>query len=195
MPKPHTFPILLDEVLQLDLSKLRKWDYLKPNQSRSGIITWTRNYDTSSISIKVSTFSEPYIELSYKFNGELREYRVNLVAVSSNLGVGEVLYMLCPLTKKRCRKLYMVNGYFLHREAFKGVMYSTQIRSKKERWLDENYGAYFQEEKWKEELNSKYFKKTYAGLPTKKYLRLKKNLQRAGRIDFGDIERMLIMGF
>lgn len=39
-------------------------------------------------------------------NGEEYSYRVELLREPSNLGRGEVVYFLCPFTKRKCRKLY-----------------------------------------------------------------------------------------
>jgi len=179
MPKPSSFPTLFDDALQMNISKLKKWGYLKPNQITSGsTITWSRNgEETGSISINADTYTEqPYIELDYKFRDEPRKYKVKLVSVSSNLGKGEVWYFLCPQTNKRCRKLYSIGGYFLHREAFTGCMYDSQIQSKHYRQLDKVLGQSFRAEKLREEIYKKHFKKTYAGKPTKRYLRIMKQL-------------------
>ena len=62
---------------------------------------------------------------------EPRNYKVYLTSTPSNLNRGEIWYFICPQTKKRCRKLYSIGGYFLHREAFNGCMYKIQIESKK----------------------------------------------------------------
>ena len=68
MPKPHTFPTLYDEALQIHISKLKEWEYLNPEQIKSGTLTWSSNGNkTGSISIRVNTHSEqPYIELTIK---------------------------------------------------------------------------------------------------------------------------------
>ncbi len=59
MPKPHTFPTLYNEALQISISKLKEWEYLNPEQIKSGTLTWSRNGNkTGSISIKVNTHSE-----------------------------------------------------------------------------------------------------------------------------------------
>ena len=59
MPKPHTFPTLYNEALQISISKLKEWEYLNPEQIKSGTITWSRNGNqTGSISIQVNTHSE-----------------------------------------------------------------------------------------------------------------------------------------
>ena len=194
MPKPHTFPTLYNEALQISISKLKEWEYLNPKQIKSGTLTWSRNGNkTGSISIRVNTHSEqPYIELDYKYRDEPRNYKVSLVSMPSNLGKGLIWYFLCPQTNKRCRKLYSIGGYFLHREAFNGCMYETQTQSKKYRQLDKTFGAYFEIDNLYEELYKKNFKKTYAGKPTKKYLRIMEQIQKAESIPYHEIERAML---
>lgn len=194
MPKPHTFPTLYNEALQISISKLKEWEYLNPEQIKSGTITWSRNgSQTSSISIKVNTHSEqPYIELDYKYRDEPRNYKVRLVSLPSNLGKGLIWYFLCPHTNKRCRKLYSIGGYFLHREAFNGCMYETQTQSKKYRQLDKTLGAYFKIDTLYSELYKKNFKKTYAGKPTKRYLRIMEQIQKAENVPYHEIERLML---
>lgn len=194
MPKPHTFPTLYNEALQIDISKLKGWGYLDPEQIKSGTLNWSRNGNpTGSISIQVNTHSEqPYIELDYKFRDEPRNYKVRLVSIPSNLGKGLIWYFLCPQTKKRCRKLYSIGGYFLHREAFKGCMYETQTQSKKYRQLDKILGAYLKSDNLYSELYKKNFKKTYAGKPTKRYLRIMEQIQKLESIPYHEIERAML---
>lgn len=184
MPKPYTFPTLYDEVLQLNISKLKGWGYLAPGQIKSGTINWSRNGNrTGSISITANTRSEqPYIELDYKYKDEPRKYKVYLTSTRSNLNLGEIWYFLCPQTKKRCRKLYSIGGYFLHREAFNGCMYETQTQSKKYRNLKNTFGTYLEYDEIYSELYKKHFKKQYAGKPTKKYLRMIKKIRKAESI-------------
>ena len=79
----------------------------------------------------------------------------------------------------RCRKMYLIDSYFLHREAFNGCMYECQTLSKKSRQLDKTLGAYLRKEQLYEQIYKKNFKRTYAGKPTKKYLRLMKQIQQA----------------
>jgi len=194
MPKPYTFPTLYNEALQIDISKLKGWGYLDPEQIKSGTLNWSRNGNpTGSISIQVNTHSEqPYIELDYKYRDEPRNYKVRLVSIPSNLGKGLIWYFLCPQTKKRCRKLYSIGGYFLHREAFKGCMYETQTQSKKYRQLDKILGAYLKSDNLYSELYKKNFKKTYAGKPTKRYLRIMEQIQKAESIPYHEIERAML---
>ena len=58
MPKFPTFPTLYDEVLQINITKLKECDFLDPKQIKSGTLTWSRNGNpTDSISIVVNTHS------------------------------------------------------------------------------------------------------------------------------------------
>lgn len=194
MPKFPTFPTLYDEVLQINITKLKEWGYLDPEQIKSGTLNWSRNGNPiGSISIIANNQSkQPYIELDYKYRGEPRNYKVYLTSTPSNLNRGEIWYFICPQTKKRCRKLYSIGGYFLHREAFNGCMYESQTQSKKYRQLDKTLGAYFKSDNLYSELYKKNFKKTYAGKPTKKYLRIMKQIQKAENIPYHEIERVML---
>ena len=194
MPKPSTSPTLYNEALQISVSKLKEWQYLNPEQIKNGTLTWSKNGNqTGSISIQVNTHSEqPYLELKYKYRDELRNYKVRLVSMPSNLGKGVIWYFLCPQTNKRCRKLYSIGGNFLHREAFNGCMYEKQTQSKKYRQLDKTLMAYFRTDDLYNQLYQKHFKKTYAGKLTKKYLRLMKQIQKAESIPYHEIERVMI---
>jgi hypothetical protein len=194
MPKPYTFPTLYNEALQIHISKLKGWGYLNPEQIKNGTITWSRNGNTTgSTSIQVNNHSEqPYIELDYKYRDEPRNYKVYLTSTPSNLNRGEIWYFLCPQTNKRCRKLFLISGYFLHREAFQGCMYESQTQSKYYRSIDKSLGAYFKTDELYEQLYKKHFKKTYAGKPTKRYLKLMKQIQEAENIPYEEIKKLIM---
>jgi hypothetical protein len=194
MPKPHTFPTLFDEVLKLNISKLKEWGYLNPKQLQNGTITWSRNNNkTGSISIKANTLTnEPFIELDYHFRDEPRSYKVYLTSIPSNLGKGVVWYFLCPETNKRCRILYSIGGYFLHREAFNGCMYESQTWSKRTRDLIKSIEPTFGIDQLYEQLYKKNFKKTYAGKKTKRYVKLKEALEKANRVDINTINKAIM---
>jgi len=194
MPKFPTFPILYDEVKTVSISFLKKHGYLKPNQWLTGTMTWSRNgNNTGSISFQVDTQSEsPNLLLDYKCNETPINYRVQLVSIPSNLGKGVVWFFICPCTGKRCRKLYLADTYFYHRSAFRGCMYEKQTQSKKYRGIDKTLGVYYRADQLYEQLYKKHFKKQYAGKPTKKYLKLTRQIQRAESIPYHEIERALI---
>lgn len=194
MPKPATYPTLFDNVLQLHITRLKKWGYLETNTSKGGAIDWSSNGESiGRISIfHLSNETENYIELNYNYRDEPRKYKVHLVSVPSNLGKGTIWYFLCPETGKRCRKLYSVGGYFLHRSAFRGCMYDSQTKSKKWREMEILFGSYFDSERYLEQLYSKHFKKYYKGKPTKRYLNLLKKIDKADRHSVRDIEELML---
>jgi hypothetical protein len=71
-------------------------------------------------------------------------------------------------------------------------MYEVQTYSKEFRELNKKFKTYFQKSENYEQLYKKHFKKQYAGKPTKKYLKLTQQIQRAESIPYHLIERALI---
>jgi hypothetical protein len=180
MPRFATYPTLFDDCKTLKVSDIVRWGYLKPNQHKTGTVTWSSNGNkTASISIAVNFQAKaPYLQLEYSYNGTPLNYIVQLVSAPSNLGKGAIWYFICPHTRKRCRKLHLIEGYFFHRSAFKGCFYSTQVQSKFYRFLENT--------DWAKEINierlilkahEKHFKKQYAGKPTKRYLKIQSRIK------------------
>lgn len=174
MGRQSTLPTLFDEIKYISITKLKEWGYLELQQFKSGEITWSRNGNkTGCISITVNFNQEnPYLELDYKFNGEPQKYKVPIVSIPSNLGNGLVYYFQCPFTEKQCRKLYSIGKLFLHREAAKGYFYEKQTYSAKSKYLNRLFDGIEAREK----IYHKYFKRFYNERPTKKYLKLQKQI-------------------
>lgn len=194
MPKYNSFPVLFDEVVKIDINKLKEWGYLEPYKTSHSSYNWWRGETKrASIGFYVNmNCSKPFIELDYKFNDMPKKYNVRLVSVPSNLGKGLIWYFLCPYTNKRCRFLYHVYGYFAHRDTFKDAYYEKQIISFKRRTEFKLLEDFFGLDHCYEELYSKHFKKTYAGKPTKRYLKLLERIKRGERYNRLDLERMLV---
>jgi len=184
MPRHSNFPTLYNEALQINISRLKLWGYLKPNNWSAGTINWSRNEQPAgSISIGVSTLKgNEYLHLKYNFRDEPRECKIRLVRKPTNLGIGEMWFFRCPSTGKLCRKLYSIEGYFLHREAFKFCFYEKQIQSKYARSLDRYYSGFFKAESLYEQIHKKHLKKTYAGKPTKKFSKLVEKIKDAEKL-------------
>ena len=193
MGRLSTLPNLFDNALQLKIHRLKEWGYIQEGNHQKGVVHWLKNdVEIASISIQVHIFPQsPYIELAYKFGNEARKYRVYLTWTTSNLTGGKVWYFVCPKTNKRCRKLYSIDGYFLHRDSFTGAMYYSQTLSKNNRLMEKAVFPFLNSDLLYNELNKKYFKKTYAGKPTKKYLRLLEKNQRAESIPYFMFERLI----
>lgn len=123
---------------------------------------------------------KPYLELCYTIKEKKFNYKVDLVQVPSNLGVGKLWFFVCPITGKRCRKLHFAQGYFLHRAACPQGMYSYQKKSTPQKNKPIGFYDVLQThhkiDKLNAEIEKKYFKSHYAGKPTKRYTQLLKKL-------------------
>lgn len=71
-------------------------------------------------------------------------------------------------------------------------MYESQTYSKKWRQIERVYGAYFDSDKYYSELHSKHFKTHYNGKPTKRYLKLMQKINEGDKIDYREIELLMI---
>jgi hypothetical protein len=141
----------------------------------------------------VNTLSaNPYIELSYTLNEEGIQYKVQLIKEKSNLGIGEIWYFICPFTYKRCRKLYLLNKYFSHRNRFKGVFYEKQLLSKSNRKTLGIFGKIDQINKAIEETESKHFRRYYNKSKTKRLIKLRKIINQ--EIYIKEMNNMKLLG-
>ena len=179
MPYNHRFPILYDECRTIAMSDLIRWNYIQKHIRQAGYLRWTRHgVDEASLNFLIDyTTDYPYMELKYtlKQDEESVDYRINITTVPSNLGNGDILYFECPFTHKRCRKLYLLNSRYAHRSLVKGA-YTTQTYSSHTRCLIQQFGRLKRSEDAYMELYGKHFKKFYKNKPTKRYLKLLKDL-------------------
>ncbi len=169
------------DALRLELRNLIKGGLIQKGAKIEGTISWT---DGSKISIKTChTSKESYIELNYVIHNHQTDttnkqsYRVYLTAVKSNLGQGEVLYFVCPVSGKRCRILYKSHSSikFKHRAAHQQkIYYPSQCYSKYNYWNE----RYWKTQKELEQLEESSYRKTYRGKPTKKHLIIKQKRER-----------------
>jgi len=182
--------IILNNVPQIRLQRLKEWGYLKANGWQYFSITWHHNLgwnESKSITVRMSLDEEPHLILDYLLNGEAVNYRVNLVSVPSNIGKGLVWYFVCPKTNKRCRKLHLVEGYFYHHSAFENTCYLSET------FADEWKEKYKDIQKLKRNdkaynfLYAKHRRTHYKGKPTKKYLQALKWIEEAKGISEADI--------
>jgi len=184
-----TYPTLFDECKTISISNLLHWGYLKKDTYKSGIIKWScRGEPTGSVSVIVNNQSAcPYLELDYRCNDKPIKYQVRVVTTSSNLGKGDYWFFICPQTGKRCRKLYLVDGYFFHRSAFSGCFYEKQTYSASKRQMDRAFALLFGADKLYEQIHSKHFKEHYKGEPTKRYKKIWSKIMAASQLNEQDI--------
>lgn len=136
-------------------------------------ISWNvRGTKTGSIGYDVS-FAENGRYLRLKYNHTDRDgiihpidYKIQIIGLPSNLGKGENLYFVCPVSYKLCKILYSCYGckYFMSREAYTHrIYYTSQMYSKSDRV--NNY--YFELENEIKDLKKKKTKSHYQGIKTR----------------------------
>ncbi|MEM6272806.1 MAG: hypothetical protein AAF998_25555 [Bacteroidota bacterium] len=195
MPKPSTFPRLFDDLPQLAIGYLKRNQYLQPGKLAAGTVNWTWGNTGNRVAsihvLAVMNDPQPEVHLAFAYQGKKVQQRIELTTLQSNLGLGVLWYFICPHTGKRCRKLYLSNGRFTHREASAGECYQSQIASKKERHYEKTYGAIFAAGRAWDTMREKHFKKYYAGKPTKRYRRLMATAMKADLQDLPPLKSFL----
>lgn len=161
--------VLIDEYKSLNISTLKRAGFLEPvpdGKARAGVVT-VSDYWGHTAQIQVAakvTGKENVIAVAYTHGGELMAYKIELQFTPSNLpthGNTGYYYFICPATAERCRKLYLVNGTFVSRKAFK-ALYFWQSLSHATRTL-QTAGAMLPD-LIRHEIGSPYHrKKTYRG--------------------------------
>ena len=120
--------------------------------------------------------THPFISLMYILDGWQKNYRINLVSGPFRQNCEPQWYFICPLTGIRCRKLYFSDGYFSHRKAIKGA-YSRQIETRTVRKSIIQVEKICALGKMLEKVNAPWFRKTYAGKPTRACNRILRAIQ------------------
>lgn len=193
MPRHSTDPILFNKVPRLDIRQLKRQGLIRPAHKASTSIVW-RSHDGAMIFevfVKVATTNRPHVDLIYEHYNERIKYRVHLEALRYGLG-GRNWYFRCPRTGTRCSVLHFVNGYFVHRTAFKGCFYEIQTKSHSDRQTMRIYKRAIRGDKAKEQMRQRYFKSHYAGKPTKRYLRLMEDIGESKKVSQTDVELLYI---
>ena len=190
MGRQSTGAVTTKEVTRLELSYLLKQGYIRRGGFSQGILTWT-NGNRMSLSTHIGQDDEDYIRLTYSFKagGEvqaiMKDYKIYITYLYSNLGRGQVPYFVCPSTGRMARVLYMCYGspIFKCRNAYRNrIYYPSQICSK----LEYHNTMYWALNKEIEKICSRVIKEKYNGKRTRIRTRLQ---QLIAKKEHFDIER------
>ena len=154
----------VDRATVLRISDVRRL-LLKQGQSISAEATFP---GLGSMGVQADwTGLQPFLRLRYQHsNGTRYDYRIDIEAVRSNLGRGQLLYFRCPETGRRCRMLYMAYNYptFKAREAYRiRLYYPKQLTGGRGRYN----ALYWIAEEQLEQLSQRRQSHSYAGKPTR----------------------------
>lgn len=180
------------ESLRLELSFLIKSRYIIKGAGVKGILNWSNQAGENTGSAEIMSHyleGEAWIEISFAYKNNRAEtvevkQRIALSLQPSNLGQGELLYFICPMTGRRCRVLYMTYGVksFYSRQAYlhrwnKRIYYSSQLSSK----LSKERDRYWRLEEILEKDSQKRAAKDYNGKATRRKLWKMKTLCKSRR--------------
>ncbi|MDV3472078.1 hypothetical protein CMU02_11870 [Elizabethkingia anophelis] len=197
MGRYATYPTEIERLKMISIADLKRMKLLTSDNFVSTTINWTnRNTreNTGSISVSIHT-GENYgtITFNYKYRDTDKiNYTAQLITRQSNLGKGKLWFFVCPNTGKVCRKLHLINGYFVHRSINPNLMYEKQLESKKMREWSKRFGILLDENVYSQ-LYSKHFKKYYRRKPTKRYLKLIQKIRQRESIDVWEFENSLLL--
>ncbi len=177
--------LLSHQCKNIDLSFLMKRCIIQKGRESQATIKWA---DDSSISIETKWIKEggylhlDYTHTDYEGNKRALSYRVNIIALPSNLGKGQVLYMVCPISGRLCRKLFLAysSPYFKSIKAHQARIYYTgQLSSKLNRANDMYWHLFNRLETAPEQRSQSHYK----GKETKRNIRAEKMYERLNDLD------------
>jgi len=184
-----TIPTIFDFCIQIDVSQLKRWGFLKPNTIVTGTVSFEKFF-SSHVTVSFTAYNDPlqpYLELYYTIQGIEFHYRVYFHLQPSNLGNGFVWYFLCPYSNAKCRKLYLINGRFQHRTAHKEGYYQTQTLGMNDKFLIREFDKTLKAETAYSKMRGKFFRTHYKGKPTKRYLKFLEQIKAADGISQIDL--------
>lgn len=185
MPYPSTFPLIIEDLFEINMAQFKDLVDFKEGNRIEGIYKCVKNWvNRGQIEFFLSINERCFIEFSGFWRGQYFEKTIQIDRIPSNLHrVNDgskkkkwIYYFVCPSTGKHCRILYVVNGEILSRTAIK-AFYRKQTLSKDDYYsmmalLNKKF------ERLTEEQLSPYFKNYYRGEPTKRVLRIEKELEK-----------------
>ena len=135
--------------------------YFYPQAVTNGVVSWTqRGAVVASIRMQTNTAGTvPYAVLNYTYKGKPVHVEITLRFQPSNLDNGTgYYYFVCPVTGLSCRNLYLVDGQFISRPAFR-PLYSSQAERRRTAGL--SYLLALAD--YEKMLDAKYRRLTYRG--------------------------------
>lgn len=173
----------IEDYIRLTVRDCKRLGFFVPNSDNAGVIRWTQGKQlVASVSFRTNlSASVPYAALNYSYKGTPVNTDITLRFKPSNLkGETGYYYFVCPVTGLSCRNLYLVNGRFVSRTAFR-PLYKIQAETK----VGKNNGslaALRALTKYEDMATAKYRRLTYKGKLTPWGRKVEKMADRAGEI-------------
>ena len=168
----------IEHYLCLSVRDCKRMGYFAPQAVTNGVVSWTqRGAVVASVLLQTNTAGTvPYAVLNYTYQGKPVHAEITLRFHPSNLDNDTgYYYFVCPVTGLSCRNLYLVDGQFISRPAFR-PLYGSQAQRRRRDGL-----AYLCAlADYEKLLDAKYRRLTYRGKLTPWGRKVEKAEQRAG---------------
>lgn len=169
---------VIEEYIRLTVGDCKRLGYFAPKAKTAGVVRWVQGTEEiASIRFGTNlTGAVPYAVFDYAYKGTPVHTEVTLRFHPSNLnGETGYYYFVCPVTGLSCRNLYLVEGRFVSRSAFR-PLYRTQAETKRPLSL-RTYAALL---KYGQLAEAKYRRLTYKGNTTPYGRKVEKTGKRVG---------------
>jgi len=160
MGRDSTGALTTKECIRLELKYLKDSKLIQKNRQIESVLSWSSGAKMGFQS--VYTDEDKYIKLNYYFKStdQKIQYKIRLREVPSNLGKGNLLYMVCPLSGLKSRKLYLAYGstMFKNIKAYNNrIYYPSQITSKTDRYNTKYWALLRELEREDVQRNQQYY--------------------------------------
>jgi hypothetical protein len=174
MPRISRHPVIINDLIYVNASSIVK----KAQEDDSMTLRWySNNEEIASMRCQIIEEYNPHMAcFTFRSKAGPQRIEVEITTIISNLGIGKVPFFVCPITKTRCRKLYLIGGRLASRSAIKGALYDSQVWSKKYRELNDTFGKAFQLDDLYDKMYAPNFKKFYRGEPTSNYSKIMRKI-------------------
>ena len=123
----------IENYIRLSVTDCKRMGYFTPKAVTAGVVNWTQRGEVvASIGMQTNLAGTvPYAVLNYNYKGEPVHVELTLRFHPSNLNNDTgYYYFVCPVTGLSCRNLYLVDGRFISRWAFR-PLYSSQAERRR----------------------------------------------------------------
>lgn len=180
----------IEDYIRLTVKDCKRLGFFTPRADTSGVVRWTQGANVvASIGFETHLSGVvPYAVLTYNYKGTPVRTELTLRFKPSNLkSETGYYYFVCPVTGLSCRNLYLVNGRFVSRTAFR-PLYRIQAESHPRR----GDSLHFLREiaKYEDMTTEKYRRLTYKGKPTPYGRKVTKYSERLGGM-YEDLNRII----
>jgi len=173
----------IEDYIRLTVKDCKRLGFFVPNTVTMGTVKWTQGGNlVASVGFNTNlTGTIPYAVLNYTYKGVPIRTELTLRFHPSNLKDGTgYYYFVCPVTGLSCRNLYLVNGRFVSRTAFR-PLYRVQAETRTPK-SNGSLAALLALNKYEDLATAKYRRLTYRGKPTPYGRKVEKYANRAGAI-------------